>query len=91
MGGIKYIYDIQSKSRSRQVGSYARISPVDYQVEFGVGLQMFFPYFIFSPEFKVSHGLGNILIYKNDAALRDATTIEKLMSRTFTLSLHFEG
>ncbi len=89
MGGIKYSYDIQSKSRSRQLGSYARISPTDYQAEFGVGIQMFFPYFIFSPEFKVSHGLGNMLIYKSE--IRDATTIEKLMSRTITFSLHFEG
>ena len=89
MAGIKYSYDIQSKSRGRQLSQYARISPTDYQAEFGVGIQMFFPYFIFSPEFKVSHGLGNMLIYNRE--IRDATAIEKLMSRTFTLSLHFEG
>ncbi len=89
MAGIKYSYDIQSKSRGRQLSQYARISPTDYQAEFGVGIQMFFPYFIFSPEFKVSHGLGNMLIYNRE--IRDATAIEKLMSRTFTISLHFEG
>jgi hypothetical protein len=91
MAGIKYSYDIQSKSRSRQSSTIPRISPTDYQAEVGVGLQMFFPYFIFSPEIKFSHGLGNILIYSPASDLRGATNIEKLMSRTFTVSLHFEG
>jgi hypothetical protein len=89
VGGIKYSYDIQAKSRTRQIGNTVRISPTDFQAELGVGMQMFFPFFIFSPEFKVSHGLGNVLIYRSD--LRESTVLEKLISRTFTVSLHFEG
>jgi hypothetical protein len=89
MGGIKYSYDIQSKSRARTLANNLKISPADFQVEMGAGIQMFFPYFIFSPELKFSHGLGNILIYQN--GLRESSVIEKLMSRTFTVSLHFEG
>jgi hypothetical protein len=89
IAGIKYSYDIQAKSRTRQIGNSVRISPTDFQAEFGVGMQMFFPFFIFSPEFKMSHGLGNILIYRSD--LRESTVLEKLISRTFTISLHFEG
>lgn len=89
MGGIKYSYDIQSKSRARTIQNNLRISPTDFQVEMGAGIQMFFPYFIFSPEIKFSHGLGNILIYQNGQ--RESNVIEKLMSRTFTISLHFEG
>ena len=89
MGGIKYSYDIQSKSRSRQVLTTLKIAPSDFQVEMGAGIQMFFPYFIFSPEIKFSHGIGNILIFQNGQ--RESSVIEKLMSRTFTVSLHFEG
>jgi hypothetical protein len=90
MAGIKYSYDIQSKSRIRQVTSNAvRISPTDFQGELGVGMQMFFPFFIFSPELKFSHGLGNILIYRDGH--QPTSVLEKLMSRTFTISLHFEG
>ena len=89
IAGIKYSYDIQAKSRTRQIGNSVRISPTDFQAEFGVGMQMFFPFFIFSPEFKMSHGLGNVLIYRSD--LRESTVLEKLISRTFTISLHFEG
>lgn len=89
VGGVKYSYDIQSKSRARTIANSLRISPTDFQVELGAGIQMFFPYFTFSPEFKVSHGLGNILIYQGN--LPENTLLEKLMSRTFTISLHFEG
>ncbi|NJN33778.1 MAG: PorT family protein [Saprospiraceae bacterium] len=89
MGGLKYSFDIQANSRSRTVTNNLRVSPTDFQVEIGAGIQMFFPYFIFSPEIKFSHGLGNILIFQN--GLQESTVIEKLMSRGFTISLHFEG
>ena len=89
MGGIKYTYDIQSKSRSRTTLNNLKVAPSDFQVEMGAGIQMFFPYFIFSPEIKFSHGIGNILIFQNGQ--RQSSVIEKLMSRTFTISLHFEG
>lgn len=89
MGGIKYSYDTQSGSRGRICPTCLKVSPADFQGEIGAGIQMFFPYFIFSPEIKFSHGLGNILIYQN--GLPESNVIEKLMSRTFTVSLHFEG
>ncbi|MFT5384222.1 MAG: hypothetical protein ACI81W_001622 [Saprospiraceae bacterium] len=44
---------------------------------------------MFSPEFKVSHGISNILIYNNE--LDQSSVIQKILSRTFTVSLHFEG
>ncbi len=89
ISGLKYAYDIQAKSRVRTLGNLVKISPTDFSFEYGVGLQMFFPYFIFSPEFKVSQGLGNMLIY--NGTLRESNVLEKLLSRTFSISLHFEG
>ena len=89
MAGLKYSYDIQSKSRARIVSNNLRIAPNDFQFEIGAGVQMFFPFFIFSPEIKFSHGLGNILIFQN--GLRESSVIEKLISQTFTISFHFEG
>ena len=87
--GIKYDFDITSKSRQRTVLNGLHIAPSDFQFELGAGVQMFFPYFIFSPEIKFSTGLGNILIYQN--GLQESSVIEKLISRTVTISLHFEG
>ncbi len=89
IGGVKYSFDVASDSRTRQAAGLVKIAPTDFQVEYGAGIQFFFPYFIFSPEIKVSQGLNNVLIY-NDK-LQQSTVLEKVMSRTFTLSLHFEG
>ena len=52
-------------------------------------MQFFFPYFILSPELKFSYGLGNILLF--DESLEEASVIDKILSRGFTLSFHFEG
>lgn len=89
IGGVKYVFDVASDSRTRQAAGLVKIAPTDFQVEYGAGIQFFFPYFIFSPEFKISQGLNNVLIF-NDR-LEQSTVLEKVMSRTFTISLHFEG
>ena len=91
--GAKYSYDVasNSKARQRKDGQYKaiNISPTDFQVETGVGLQMYFPYFIFSPELKFSQGLNNIMLY--DKELYKGNILEKVFSRALTISLHFEG
>lgn len=89
IGGVKYSFDVASDSRTRQAAGLVKIAPTDFQIEYGTGIQFFFPYFIFSPEIKVSQGLNNVLIF-NDR-LEQSTVLEKVLSRTFTISLHFEG
>jgi hypothetical protein len=89
IAGVKYVFDVASDSRSRQASGLIKISPTDFQFEYGGGIQFFFPYFIFSPEFKVSQGLNNVLIYNE--GLEQSTILEKVLSRTFTISLFFEG
>lgn len=89
IGGVKYSYDVASDSRSRQAVGLVKISPTDFQFEYGFGIQFFFPYFIFSPEIKISQGINNVLIY-NDKVYQ-STILDKVNSRTFTLSFHFEG
>ncbi len=89
IAGVKYAFDVASDSRSRQAETLVKISPNDFSLEYGAGIQFFFPFFIFSPELKVSHGLGNTLIFNEN--LEESTVLEKLLSRTFTISLHFEG
>lgn len=87
--GVKFTYDLASNSRARQASENIKIAPTDYQLEYGLGIQVFFPYFIFSPEIKFSHGLTNGLIYNRD--LMYSNSIDKLLPRTLTISLHFEG
>ncbi|MBP8724820.1 MAG: PorT family protein [Saprospiraceae bacterium] len=90
LAGVKYSYDFSSNSRSdKNFFKIIRISPHDFQFEVGAGIQLYLRYFIFSPEIKFSHGLNNVLIY--DATLPESTIIEKLFSKSFTISFHFEG
>jgi hypothetical protein len=89
LGGVKYSFDVASDSRSRQAESLVKIAPNDFAFEIGAGAQFFLPYFIFSPEIKFSHGLNNILIF--DKNLEESSVIDKVLSRTLTISFHFEG
>jgi len=91
VGGLKYSYDISSTSstRKQQRDQILKIGPHDFQFEVGAGMQMFFPFFIFSPEIKFSRGLSNIHIYNGN--LPESRAIDQLLSRTFTISLNFEG
>ncbi|GAB4254316.1 MAG: hypothetical protein Kow0027_20320 [Saprospiraceae bacterium] len=89
LGGVKYSFDVASDSRSRQAEDLVKIAPNDFAFELGAGMQFFLPYFIFSPEIKYSHGLNNILIF--DDNLEESSVIEKILSRTLTISFHFEG
>ena len=89
VGGVKYSFDVASESRTRQADNLVQISPHDFHVEYGAGMQFFFPYFIFSPEFKVSQGIGNTLIFNPN--LQESRVLDKVLSRTFTISFHIEG
>ncbi len=89
LAGINYAYDVQSNSKTREANEFIKISPHDFQLEAGFGIQLFFPYFILSPEIKFSQGINNILLF-NDQLL-ESTVIEKLLSRVLTISFHFEG
>jgi Outer membrane protein beta-barrel domain len=89
LGGVKYSFDVASDSKTRQADDLVKVSATDFQLEYGAGVQFFFPYFIFSPEFKVSNGLNNSLIFSKDVP--QSNVLEKVLTRTFTISLNFEG
>lgn len=89
IGGLKYSYDVASNSKSRRAVEILKISPHDFQFELGFGLQMFYPYFIFSPEIKFSRGLNNLLLYNRD--LNQSRVLENVVSQFVTISFHFEG
>lgn len=89
VAGMKYSYDVASNSKTREAKTLIKISPHDFQFEVGLGMQFFYPYFIFSPELKYSRGVGNILIY--DDQLNQSKVLENVVSQVITLSFHFEG
>jgi len=91
VAGLKYTYDVASNSKARQdqAQNLLKIAPHDFQFEIGAGVQFFFPFFIFSPEIKYSQSIGNIHVFNGIKA--ESTVIDKILARTLSISLHFEG
>lgn len=89
MGGFKVEYDLSSKARARNAEDLVKLQPYDFGVEAGVGFNFYMPYFIFSPEIKISNGISNS--HSRDPNLKFSNVIDKLQSRMIVLSLIFEG
>jgi hypothetical protein len=89
IGGLKYDYDLSSNARLRRADDLVKIKKSDYGYELGAGFEFYFESFIFSPEFKISNGLGNVLV--KDPNLRYSNVIDKLQSRMIVFSIHLEG
>jgi hypothetical protein len=87
IGGLKYGYDVAGNSESKQ--SILKFSSHDFQWEVGMGMQFFYPFFIFSPEIKFSRGFTNNLIYDNQ--LVPARVLENVFSQVISISFNFEG
>lgn len=89
IAGLKYDYDLASNARARRAEDLVKIKAGDYGYELGAGFEFYFPSFIFSPEFKISNGIGNVHV--KDKNLRYSNIIDKLQSRMLVFSIHLEG
>ncbi len=89
--GGKYSLDVASQKDVRNVIAEELIIKLrqhDYSAEIGGGFDFFLPYFKFGIELKLSVGLPNMLI---DDDTMFSRPIESLRTKTFMVSLTFEG
>jgi hypothetical protein len=89
MGGGKVETDLSSKARSKNADDLIKLKPFDFGVEAGIGFNFYMPYFILSPEIKISNGISNS--HSRDPNLKFSNVIDKLQSRMVVFSLIFEG
>lgn len=89
VAGMKYDYNINPQNRTLSEPDKISLKKNGLSMEYGIGLQYFFPYFIFSPELKYSHSLINMLD-GNQSDLNNSV-IKGLYPRTLTFTLNFEG
>ncbi len=89
IAGVRYDYDLASNVKARKAEDIIKLNNHDAAAEYGIGFMIYFPYFILSPEFKMSHGFINI--HSSTPGLIYSRTIQTMYSRTFTLSLNLEG
>lgn len=87
--GLKFDYDMAANARSRRKDEFIKVSAADFGYELGVGFEFFNPNFIFSPEIKLSQGLGN-QIFK-DGSIPLSNAIDVLSTRMIVISVHLEG
>ena len=89
MGGFKTEYDLSSKAHAKNADDLVKLQPIDYGIEAGVGFNFYMPYFILSPEIKISNGISNS--HSRDPNLKFSNVIDKIQTRMIVFSIIFEG
>lgn len=88
IGGIKFDYDLASNAKASKAEDLIKLNKSDLSVELGLGFHIYFPYFVLSPEIKLSSGLMNL--HSRDKYLRYSNVIDKINSKMITFSLTVE-
>jgi hypothetical protein len=86
IAGLKPAISTNSKNKDERVDKL-RTKNTDLAIDYGVGFDLYYPLFKFSPEIRFSHGLKNMLIKDNNIF---SNSISKMTTHTITLFLNFE-
>jgi hypothetical protein len=89
IGGYRLTYDLSStinQNRSEE-SPVVSLQPYTAGYEAGFGLDIYFPYFKFSPEIKVMNTIGNAVHY--DGFIY-TDVIDRISPKMVVISLHFE-
>ncbi|MFP4025629.1 MAG: porin family protein [Thiohalospira sp.] len=92
IGGLNIRRDMaRNKEFNEDEGIYIKLNPLDIYYEIGFGFDFYMVYFKLSTEIKYS--IGTLNVASSDASddfPQYANSIEKLNSRMFMISFHFE-
>ncbi len=88
LAGGKYDYDLASNKGARNAEDQVKLNRSDISAEVGLGFHIYFPFFVLSPEIKLSNGLTNL--HAPDPTLKYSNVIDKINSRMVTFSLTVE-
>lgn len=89
MGGFKVETDLSSKANARNAENFVKLKKMDFGIEAGIGFNFYNKMFIFSPEIKISNGIGNV--HSRDESLKYSNVIDRIQSRQIIFSIIFEG
>ena len=88
IGGIKPVIDLASQDKVDDKGEkILKLKRNDLNYEIGFGFDFYSQYFKFTPEFKMSYGLSNLLVRENNIYTNG---LESLRSKAFYISFTFE-
>ena len=86
--GVKFDYDMAANAGAKNADDLIKLKKVDYSVEAGIGFHLYFPFFVLSPELKVSWGLSNL--HSRNPGLKFSSNIDKINARMISFSLTVE-
>lgn len=86
VGGVKPSFNVGNRRKDPE-RNLLRAAESDIALEYGVGLDLFYPLFKFAPELRFSHGLTNVLQPGTDIYSR---SLQSMRAHTVTLFLTFE-
>ncbi len=86
IGGIKPSIAVTQRQSTPAINQLS-VARNDVLLEYGFGLDLFYPYFKFGPELRFSHGLRNILAPRNN---QYSSSLQSLRTNTVTLYLNIE-
>jgi hypothetical protein len=84
--GVKPAFSLSQKSSDKD---RVLLLNQDMSIEYGMGFDIFFPYFKFAPELRFSHGLMNVLNTTNQNAY--TRPLARMTTHSATLYFHFGG
>lgn len=92
IGGVNYRYDFYAKDAYRlERPVYIRLNQPDLYYEFGAGIDFYLTHIRLSVELKMSNGVKDMLVHDPHPDYPQyCNAIEKLYSRIWVLSFHFE-
>lgn len=88
MGGVKVETDLSSKAKAKNAEDMMKLKKFDFGVEAGIGFNIYMPFFVLSPELKISNGLSNV--HSRDPELKFSRAVDRMQSRMVIFSLIFE-
>lgn len=86
IGGLKPGIEVGARKRERR-NDQLRTQSLDLSIDYGFGLDIYYPLFKFSPELRFSLGLSNLF---NEDDNIFSNSIDGLSTYTVTLYLLFE-
>lgn len=88
IAGGKIDYDLASTANKKNADDLIKLKGFNYSVEGGIGFHIYFPYFVLSPELKVSWGMANL--HSRNPNLKFSSNIDQIRSRMISFSLTVE-
>ena len=90
VGGATYRYDFASDIDTERSNTKPIVAlyPATFSYDFGAGLDLYYEFFKFSPEIRISNGIGNSMV--PDSFIY-ASSLSRMSPKLIQFFLHFEG